>query len=325
MIRFAAASACLAFASLSGAAFAQDSDDDAERTARLGLVTGAEVSESAPRPVDDRVVTRGSRLNGLSFEEYVFNFVGEVARPVSSEFGIARWGDRLCVGAMNIPAEAAQFVVNRISEVASEIGIKPGRPGCDPDLYIIFTEDGRALAQKLVDEEPGMFRPFGGAGGTTQGLHALNEFAESDDPVRWWQISMVVDWGGNIAIALPNTPVSGAPFVSGANSRLANPVRDELWRAYIIVDASQATGKNWSELADYLAVVSLAQIDPHADTSGYDTILNLFADASSPRRMTDWDYSFLRALYRFDQHRVPKTQAGLLADEMKRDQLRDSE
>lgn len=307
-------------AGLSGAALAQGD---------LGLVAGADRARDSEEQIADRVVTRGSSLGGLSFEDYVASYVGEIAKPISSDFGIARWDGRVCFGVMNIEAEAAQYVVNRISDVAAEVGLKIGRAGCAPDVFIIFTEDGRATSSALVDQQPLLFRPYGGAGGTTQDLHALEDFKTSDAAVRWWQTTMPVDYSGNIAVAVPGSPnaasasnpFGGIPTTKGSNSFISNGTRDQIQRAIVIVDASQLVNVNWTQLSDYLAVVTLAQIDPKAETGGFDTILNLF-DGSAPSRMTDWDLSFLRALYRFDQHRMPRTQASLLASEMTRDQLR---
>jgi hypothetical protein len=48
-------------------------------------------------------------------------------------------------------------------------------------------------------------------------------------------------------------------------------------------------------------MVTLAQLDPRADTSTYPTILNLFSSpapgAQRPTAMTDWDVAYLHGLY----------------------------
>lgn len=302
-------------------AWAQDAGED-------GMVTGA-AQNRAPTidRVEDVVVTRGSRMDGFSFEDYTRDYVAEIARPVSPRFGIARWNARrrLCVGTMNIPADAGQFVINRISDIAEDVGLKPGLPGCRADILILFTADAPTLARRMVDEKPKMFRPFGGTGGTTQGLHAMEDFASSDAPVRWWQVTMPMTWDDSPAVILSQAPGSeavlgGYIYTAGSNSRLSNLVKDEIWQTYIIVDVGAAEGMDWSRLADYLAVVALAQIDPKADTSGYPTVLNLFDAPASTTGLTAWDLSFLRALYRFDQLRQPGIQPGLLVDIMLRDQ-----
>lgn len=276
----------------------------------------------APDPpsaeVEDRVTVIGRRLEGQTMREYASDFVARIVSPPSGDYGYARWDRAICVGVENLQEEPAAYIADRISDVAAELGLRPGAEGCTPNIVVTFAADGRALASHLVEERPAMFRPFGGEGGTTQGFHALNAFASSDAAVRWWQISLPVDWAGNIAITIPNSPFnSGPPTVAGSNSRITNGVRDRLAAAFIIVDASKLEGVNWGQLADYLAMVALAQIDPDAEPAGYDTILNLFS-AGSVAGMTDWDMTFLQALYRFNQHRYPRQQHGVLASEIAR-------
>ena len=56
----------------------------------------------------------------------------------------------------------------------------------------------------------------------------------------------------------------------------------------------------FSALADYVAMVTLAQIDPGADTRQLDSILNLFEDERSRQTLsglTDWDQAYLLSLY----------------------------
>ncbi|MCA3698828.1 hypothetical protein [Brevundimonas sp.] len=70
----------------------------------------------------------------------------------------------------------------------------------------------------------------------------------------------------------------------------------------IIVDVDRVAGVDLGALADYLAVISLAQIDPELDPGPYDTILSLFSEgASPPPGLTDWDRAFLQGLYSAEQ------------------------
>jgi hypothetical protein len=69
----------------------------------------------------------------------------------------------------------------------------------------------------------------------------------------------------------------------------------------VLVDA-RATGKvTLAQLADFISVVSLSQIDLSADLGGVDSILRLFAQPRPqvlPAGITEWDYAFLKGLYR---------------------------
>jgi hypothetical protein len=93
----------------------------------------------------------------------------------------------------------------------------------------------------------------------------------------------------------------------------------------IIVDASQLKGKTWQQLGDYLAILSLAQIDPNTNPAAFDSILNLFTNAAAYSGLTDWDRSYVQALYDIDLERVATLQTNDIINriakrELERDQ-----
>jgi hypothetical protein len=264
-------------------------------------------------PADERFVEIAGRPTDLSLHDYVAAFVDEVGDPVNDSVGYARWIDPICVSVQDLPQDAGQYVVDRVSAVADELGVRLRGPGCRPNITILFSADGASIASYLVENQPRVFRPYGGVGETTQGLAALNVFATSDAAVRWWQVSLPVDRAGQIGIQTPNIAgLAGTgqpvPSMRTANSRISNTVRDSMISAIIVVDATKLDAANWEQLADYIAMVSLAQINPDAKPAAYDTILNLFDSASPPAGLTDWDMAYLRALYEMDQLKIQDTQ-----------------
>lgn len=305
------------------AALAQD---DASAPAESSAPPAGAPESAIDEDARDRIVVIGRDYGGLTLRQYVREFVVDVSDPISRNYGFARWDQPICVGVENLDEEAAQYIVDRISQVALEVGLEPEGPGCQPTIAIVFTTDGQALASRLVEERPRSFRPFGGTGGTTQGWQALQDFATSDAPVRWWQITMVVSDVGlkgapnYVAINLPGRgPVGVASY--GA-SRIRSYIFDELWSSFIIVDAAKLDGVSWRQLADYLAVVALVQVDPNADPTFYDSILNLF-DADRPAaRLTEWDRSYLRAIYDLNLELRPNHQRGALVSLMTRQERR---
>ncbi|WP_242076521.1 hypothetical protein [Brevundimonas diminuta] len=61
----------------------------------------------------------------------------------------------------------------------------------------------------------------------------------------------------------------------------------------------------------------MAQIDMAAETSSYETVLNLFDDAGPG--MTDWDRAYLHSLYsQYASPRSANAQAGLIVNNMRR-------
>lgn len=289
---------------------------------------GAEPSDgpSLAAPDAETMVVIGRPMD-LSLDDYIGEFVLEMADPPNDNVGFARWGGRICVGAYNFEQGPGEYIVNRVSDVAEEVGLGPRDEGCKPNIMIMFAADGSALARQWAEDEPGMFRPFGGVGGTTQGMEALNEFIASDAAVRWWQITMPVSDVGQPAVDLPGMrAVRGRPpTVRGGNSRITQLIKDEIWATYVIVDAAKAQGKTWAQLADYIAMVSLAQVDPNGSAAGYDSILNLFDSGAGSyvTALTDWDMTYLHALYDLDQQRVPSAQRQELVDLIAQRQLQE--
>jgi hypothetical protein len=160
-----------------------------------------------------------------------------------------------------------------------------------------------------------------GEGGVHRGLAGLDQFAESDKAVRWWQVSMPVSAQSGIA-ALELANGLGPPVIGVAGpSRIHSGIIDALQRVVIIVDSTKLAGTTWQQLGDYLAVVSLAQVDLDANPAAFDSILNLFSNPAAYSGLTDWDRTYMQALYRFDQERIPRLQRGQLTGEMLRLEL----
>lgn len=131
------------------------------------------------------VVVEGRRL-----DQAAAAYVSEVARPARGR-GTARWDDGICVGAVNFSRDVAQALVDRVSDVAREVGIRALEPGCAPNILIFGTDDGAALATALVEARPRNFRPR--ATGMTAGSAALRAFQGGERPVRWWHVSTPID------------------------------------------------------------------------------------------------------------------------------------
>ena len=293
----------------------------------LALAAGAVAAQEAPQTPAaqrsaqlDEVVVEGRQLEAL-----IRNFVTDVSQPANNR-GLARWNRPVCVGAVNLRNEVGQYVIDRISDVARELEVEAGEPGCRPNVLIVAAVDGAGLATALVEDRPRNFDLR--HNGTDAGTRAFRNFRTGDQPVRWWQISMPIDSEtGGRAVRLPGDidPASGQPSAPEihvfAASRLRTQIRDDLVRSVIIVDVDRLGGASLVQLADYLALVALAQVDAEADTAPYPTILNLFADpASAPAGLTDWDRSYLTALYEHDQLRINRnSQVRAVAEAVARD------
>lgn len=281
----------------------------------------------ASTPVDD-IIVEGQRL---AARNRAIPYIRQVLAPARGS-DAARWSAPLCIEVLNARPEVVDYVTSRLSAVATEIGVGTGGARCEPNVLIVMTDDGPAMAREMVRTRRREF--ITGATGTDRGRGALEIFQTSDAPVRWWHVSLPVDsLSGRPTIRLPGQPPANVdidiehPSQAGSygqsvmGSILTNPDRHDLRQVVIVVDVVAAGGVDMVALTDYVALVALAQIDPAAETSGYDTILNLFEpNGTSVPFLTDWDWAFLIGLYRDE---VLSTRGvGSIADTMARELVR---
>lgn len=267
------------------------------------LVLSGQTPEPTPPDSTAAISLEDVEVTGRRLDDLIGDFVGKVAAPNQGR-GLARWKDYVCVGAVQFERETAEYLTDRVSTVASDLGLRVGGEGCRPNIILIGTHRPDEIASQMVSDKRRYFRP--GGSGMDQGRKALETFQSSDRPVRWWQVSHPVDshtglrayripgeCGNNCETALDYAPII---FVSSA-SNLSTQIVDDLQTAMVIVDASKLEGIGINQLADYVAMVSLAQIDPEADTTGYISILNVFDDPASTSALTNWDIAYLTGMY----------------------------
>lgn len=288
----------------------------------MGLALLSQLADQGRQVESDQSATELSDIvvQGRRIDQRVSGFIDEVIAAPSGR-GPARWRDSICVGVANIRGEAAQYVVDRVSQVALEVGLEIGEPGCRPNILIIGSADGAGMARGLVEARPRVFWP--GGSGMNRSRAALEAFQSGDAPVRWWHISVPVDsQTGTRAVRMPDDdePIRIERTTSG---RLRTTIRNDLNRVIIILDVAKTDGMNFRQIADYAAMVAFSQVDPDADTSGYDSVLGLFSHSSSVEGLTDWDMAYLKALYAAELNQGSAIQQtgevrGLMARERKR-------
>lgn len=264
--------------------------------------------QDAPATIDD-VVVQAQRERERA---RVARFVDSVAAPPRGR-GAATWRDVVCVGVTNMQADAAQYMADRISTVATDMGLNAGPPGCRPNILISAADDGDAFARDLVAARRDEFRV--GSSGTDLGEAALERFQTSGRLVRWWHVSVPVDsWSGRPIVRMrgqtpfqPNLPLTRPSDLGDygrivMGSRLQDQSRDDMQQVVIVIDIDALAQASFTQLTDYVAMIALAQIDPDAELGGYDTILSLFGSGGTPPEfMTAWDWAYLQGLYGAEQ------------------------
>ena len=270
-----------------------------------------QVAQAVPDSQADQAVRLADiEVTGRPVGEMIDTFVERVGAPAAHR-GLARWRHGVCVGVLNMRGESARYLVDRISDVARGLGLNAGEPGCDPTILIVATVNASEYTQQMTAARPWVFRA--GGSGMDRGGGAFRDFQTTDRPVRWWAVSYPADSDtGQRAARLPGEvngpgvsdkagglgPADYAPVLNANSaSRLRTELVDDLSRVYVVVDVDEMGGASIAQLADYVAMISLAQVNPEADTGGYATILNLFNDPEGSPGLTDWDTAYLRGLY----------------------------
>jgi len=221
--------------------------------------------------------------------------------------GVPRWTTAICTSVIGPPAEQGQFIADRVSLRAIEVGLKAGGPECSTNLLIIVTNDPEELLPAIAQKHRALFGFTGDANIDTGGSSSLKEFIEGKSAVRWRQVIETVGADGMpldgdpmpdplAARGLP--PPGNLPIVRADSTRLRSNVRRQLSRVVVVVDTRQTAGISLGAIADYLAFAALADVGADADLSAFPSILNLFnPQAEHPAALSDWDLAFLKGLY----------------------------
>ena len=226
---------------------------------------------------------------------------------------LERWNTPICPLVAGLPSKPAEFIRARVSQVAMDAHAPLGSEHCAPNLVIVITNDPDLLLEKWSQRER-LFNTCNGSGPVKRFLH-------SRQPVRVFYNARVTSTGGPgaavLALAGVNGPVSSdcGDMYTRLDTWLHRGSVQELTSVIIIVDGRQTANVDMGPLADYIAMVGLAQIRVPADTGTAPSILDLFRESDpKPLGLSLWDEAFLRSLYATDQSSV--LEVAMIKDRM---------
>jgi hypothetical protein len=91
----------------------------------------------------------------------------------------------------------------------------------------------------------------------------------------------------------------------GMATRLRHSAVPSLSSVIVVVDTKRVEKLNFGQLADYIGMIGLAEVNPDAEVGPVPTILRLFRTAPDPPQgLSAWDEAFLASLYGVDQGSV---------------------
>jgi hypothetical protein len=295
-MRVAAAVAGVAL-SLSGAAFGQQSAAP-PRTA----------APSAKAPLD--TVTVEGKRERKEVERQVNDFVFAVTVR-SLHDSLARWNAPICPLVAGLPREQGEFVLARLTQIATAAKAPVAGEHCKANFYILVTPQPEELLKKWQARDPRMFD-------TRNGMGHLRSFLDTPRAVRVWHNvgfasldgkpitsdsldAALVGTSFGLSLQMANIPINNG----SVGTRLRYSAVRSLSSVIVVVDANRLQEVSFGQLADYIGMVGLAEVNQDAEVGPVPTILRLFRPGPDPPQgLSAWDQAFLASLYGVEQASV---------------------
>jgi hypothetical protein len=260
-----------------------------------GMVAGSIASAAADTPPASEppktridATTVEATKDRAALEQRVRKFVNAIAVKPGDE-SLARWQNQipLCPLVAGMPKADGEYILSRVSKIATAAGAPLAAPNCKGNFFIVVTSDPEGVIKAWSKRD---VRIFGEE--TDQGGTKIREFLSSS-PVRVWYNTEFYQIDG--------TPLGNLEGRSG-EAAVATKIDTNNYRALssvmAIVDTRRMKDVSFGQVAAYVAMVGLVQIRPQANVTEAPTILNLFdASGKAPPALTAWDESFLKAVY----------------------------
>ena len=253
-----------------------------------GLAGTCAFAASSNEPTET-IQVEGSREQ---VRKQVETFVSQVTRMDGDLIG--RWRESTCPWVVGLSDTQNDFLRDRILEVEAKVrnrAVKQNRE-CKPNVFIMITDDANAVLAGWKERDPSMFR-----------WKSRELVSRSDDagPVRIWHNAVELRSDDGPWVYQNIGPARAAKQGRLNDSRIQQSAKEAITAVVVLVDSTKTGKVTLAQTADYLAMVSLSQIDLKADLGATNTILKLFAEAQAgptPAALTEWDLAFLNALYR---------------------------
>lgn len=271
------------------------------------LLAGSILGAAAqPAPTESVTVT-AQRAR----DEQIKSFIQSRAAPAERLGEIARWESSICPIAVGLKAEFLKFIVQRVREVAADAGA-PVRAtsSCKPNIEIVFT----SAPQALVDNIRTRARVYLGYRESNREADAL---AIVNHPIQSWYLTATLDINNEPHI--DRRQAFGFYTAAVTGSRVRDGLHSGLNHVIIIADPGKLADQEIGAVADYIAMLVLAEPRSLDACEALPSILNLLArDCAVPvTGLSGGDLGYLRGLYHMSADGTFGLQKSEIAYQMK--------
>lgn len=212
---------------------------------------------------------------------------------------MVRWHSPVCPLVAGWPQTEGQAIFDRLSRVVASVGVPLGKVGCRPNFYVVGTTQPDALLKAWAHHDVNL---FGGGFGS-------HKFLATPRPIRVWYNATLTDPDGIPATSLgvgDTSVFAGVPTFAAhgdISPRFAFSVVPGLGSVISVIDLTRMEGLDVNQVADYVVMAGLTEVNFDANFGDAPTILRLFsADTDArPKSLSAWDTAFLKALYQTSQ------------------------
>jgi hypothetical protein len=278
---------------------------------------GAQTIPESPMQYDEIVVT-GAKERDQATIDRATNYVRSLG-VAKGDRAIARWIEPICPKVLGISVEHAELVEARFLKTAQRAEVPIAIGNCKPNIIISFAANASAIVKKMQAKKASTFRevPVGNRGA----------LLDDNAPVRWWYSTEVRSSDGNSLVEMQPPGVQmdgGGALPTGSNGQtlslynssiISTQTARALRSATIIIDVNLVNRATLDAVADYAALVGLAEIDFVTNVGSrsiYESIMSLFYENSTVLELTKWDEKFLHELYSIPLDRAARYQRGRL-------------
>ncbi len=238
----------------------------------------------------------------------VHSFVYDLTFREDTVDSLARWQHPICPLVAGMPVEQGEAVLARLSQIAGAVRAPLGPRDCKPNFRVVLTSEPEALLEKWWHRDRFIF----GRIPPPNGAQPIQQFIHSTRPIRVWYNTDIIGNSGetpsdsSFLLGGKGTEYQGVPVVrSGKSPHMSWDALLMLSSVIIVVDARQVKGYSVGQIADYVAMVGLTQVNQDFKPEAAPSIMRLFAASSPaeprPEGMSSWDQAFLKGLYTTDQ------------------------
>jgi len=261
-------------------------------------------------------------------------FVEAFATPTRITGKIARWEDGICPLVMGQQPAITKFVTQRVKDVAATVGAPVNdAPSCTPNIEILFTRMPEELLGNIRKHQSEYL-------GYAESNSERDRLASVTRPVQAWYTTQTRDLHGLDRIdtgerrgegvsmpcftctgrsAGPTLYLSEATFAQVTGNRVSDGVRSAFYHVIIVADVNRLKGYEAGPLADYIALLALAQLNSLDSCLSLPSVETMLAKGCEAKTgaLTRNDIAYLRGLYRMSADRkLLASQKSEIADSM---------